>query len=97
MLIVALEADGGGGSVSILSIAALIGVFYLLIIRPQRKKARQQAELADSLETGDEIRTIGGIHGTVVSIDDTSVLLSVEEGRLRVSRRAIGTRVKADE
>jgi preprotein translocase subunit YajC len=40
-----------------------------------------------------EVRTIGGIHGRVVSVDDESVVLAVEEGKIRVSRRAIGSRV----
>jgi preprotein translocase subunit YajC len=42
---------------------------------------------------GHEVRTIGGIHGTVVSLEDDSVVISVEDGRLRISRRAIGSRV----
>lgn len=71
----------------------MVAVFYLLIIRPQRKRTQQQKELAESLQVGSEVRTIGGIHGTVVSIDDDSVVLKVEDGRLRVSKRAIGTRV----
>ncbi len=73
--------------------AVLIGVFYFLLIRPQRKRARAQQELAESLQVGDEIRTIGGLHGRVVSTDEESVVLAVEDGRIRVSRRAIGSRV----
>jgi len=43
---------------------------------------------------GDEVRTIGGIHGVVTSLDDNSVVLRVEEGQIRLSRRAIGTRIE---
>lgn len=78
---------------SLIFLAVMVGVFYLLIIRPQRKRTQAQKEMAASLEVGAEIRTIGGIHGTVVSIDEDSVVLKVEDGRLRVSKRAIGTRV----
>jgi preprotein translocase subunit YajC len=42
---------------------------------------------------GQEIRTIGGIHGRIISVDDDSVLIQVEEGRLRIARRAVGSRV----
>jgi preprotein translocase YajC subunit len=48
------------------------------------------------LTAGQEVRTIGGIHGTVVSVDDDSVVLRVEEGKIRVSRRAIGSVIGAD-
>ena len=93
LVVFAQDATGGSGAFSLLLLAGMIGVFYFLIIRPQRKRSRAQQELSDSLEPGQEVRTIGGIHGTIVSADDESVLLSVEEGRIRVSRRAIGARV----
>lgn len=72
-------------------------VFYFLIIRPQRKRMKAQQELAATLQVGHEVRTIGGIHGRVVSMDEESVVLQVEEGRIRVARRAIGNRVGSDE
>jgi preprotein translocase subunit YajC len=89
----AQESGGGSQAFSLVLLAGMIGVFYFLIIRPQRKRSKAQRELSESLEPGDEVRTIGGIHGTVISADDDSVLLSVEEGRIRVSRRAIGSKV----
>lgn len=72
-------------------------VFYFLIIRPQRKRVKAQQELVSALEIGHEVRTIGGIHGRIVSMDDQSVVLEVEQGRIRVARRAIGSRVGSDE
>jgi preprotein translocase subunit YajC len=74
----------------------MVVVFWLFIIRPQRNRAKQQQQLASSLTAGQEVRTIGGIHGTVVSVDDDSVVLRVEEGKIRVSRRAIGSVIGAD-
>lgn len=71
-------------------------LIYFTSIRPQRKRMRAQQELSKSVQTGDEIRTIGGIHGRVVSTDEDSVVVAVEDGRIRISRRAIGSRV-ADE
>ncbi len=92
-VVFAQESGGGSQAFSLVLLAGMIGVFYFLIIRPQRKRTKAQRELSGSLEVGQEVRTIGGIHGTVISSDDESVLLSVEEGRIRVSRRAIGSRV----
>ncbi len=95
-VVLAQEATGSALP-SIIFLALMIGVFYFLIIRPQRKRTRQQEELARSLEIGHEIRTVGGIHGKVVRLDDDSVVLRVEEGQIRVSRRAIGARLGDDE
>ena len=82
---------------SLLFLGLMVAVFWFFIIRPQRQRAKKQQSLSQSLAPGQEIRTIGGIHGTVVSVDEDSVVLRVEEGRIRVSRRAIGSLVGPDE
>lgn len=94
--VLAQEA-GGSALPSVIFLALMIGVFYFLIIRPQRKRAREQRELAASLTIGQEIRTVGGIHGRVVSLDEDSVVLRIEEGQVRVSRRAVGSRLGDEE
>jgi len=91
-VVFAQEAQGSALP-SLLFLALMVGVFYFLIIRPQRKRSAKQKELAETLEVGTEVRTIGGIHGTVVSMDDESVVLKVEDGQIRFSKRAIGARV----
>jgi preprotein translocase subunit YajC len=82
---------------SFIFLGLMVVVFWLFIIRPQRQRAKKQQELASSLIAGQEVRTIGGIHGTVVSVDEDSVVLRVEEGKIRVTRRAIGTVIGADQ
>lgn len=70
----------------------LIGVaFYFISIRPQRKREKKQTELRNSIEVGDEITTIGGIIGRVVSVkEDTMVLETAgERSRIRFKRWAI--------
>ena len=97
MNFVVFAQDSSGSALgSILFLAAMIAVFYFLIIRPQRRRSKAQHNLSESLEVGEEIRTIGGVHGTIISLDDDSVVLRVEEGRLRVSRRAVDSRVGGD-
>lgn len=91
-VVFAQEATGSALP-SLLFLALMVGVFYFLIIRPQRKRAQKQKELAQSLELGVEVRTIGGIHGVVTALDEDSVVLKVEDGQIRVARRAIGSRV----
>ncbi len=91
-VVFAQEATGSALP-SLLFLGLMVGVFYFLIIRPQRKRSQQQKDLAESLQVGDEVRTIGGIHGRVLSIDEDSAVLQVEDGRIRVTKRAIGVRV----
>jgi preprotein translocase subunit YajC len=92
----AQETTGASPWASFIFLALMVLVFYFLIIRPQRSRAKKQQELASSLSAGQEVRTIGGIHGTVISVDEESVVLRVEEGKIRVSRRAIGSVIGAD-
>lgn len=91
--VIAQETTPGGGTSSLIFLGLMIFVFYFLIIRPQRKRAKDQQALSESLSTGDKVRTIGGIVGTVVSIESDEVVIRVEEGKLRIAKRAIGTRV----
>lgn len=95
--VLAQEASGGGGLTTLIFLGLMIAVFYFFIIRPQRQRQKAQQELSASLEIGDEVRTIGGIHGRILRMDDDTVVIEVEEGRLRVGRRAVGSRVDGDE
>ena len=75
----------------------MILVFWLFIIRPQRRRVKDQQELSDSLSVGQQVRTIGGIEGVVESVDESSVVLRVEDGKLRVTKRAIGSKIGGEE
>ena len=52
-------------------------VFWLFFIRPQSKKAKEEREFRDSLKKGDKVVTIGGFHGKVVDVKDTTVIISL--------------------
>lgn len=86
-----------GGSVwtIILMYAAVLGIFYLLLIRPQSKKRKKEEELRRNAEVGDEITTIGGIMGKIISIKEETDSVVIESGvdkcRIRIKRWAIGT------
>ncbi|GAC1364955.1 MAG: hypothetical protein NVSMB32_08020 [Actinomycetota bacterium] len=72
----------------------LVGLFYLLLIRPQKKRLRQHEDLVGTLKLGDEIVTIGGIIGYVKKVDDETITLEVADGfHLRVVKQAIGRKV----
>jgi preprotein translocase subunit YajC len=63
-------------------------VFYLLLIRPQQRRAKQQRDLVSSLGPGDRIVTIGGLHGTIVELDDETMRLEVSPGTVVTFARA---------
>lgn len=78
----------------LLPILLIIAVFYLLLIRPQQKRARQHRELVSSIENGDRIVTIGGLHGTVEAVDEDTVRLELVPGTtITVSKQAVSRRL----
>jgi preprotein translocase subunit YajC len=87
----AAAAQGGGsGFTTILFLVLLFGVVYFLMIRPQQKRRREAQQMQSSLGPGDQIVTIGGLHGTVVAIDDDVATLEVAPGvEVRFARQAI--------
>jgi preprotein translocase subunit YajC len=81
-----LTAAGGTGSglFSIVLIVVMFVVFYFFIIRPQKKQEKEVAKMLDELSVGDEITTIGGIIGEIVSIKDETVLIESSRDRTRI-------------
>jgi preprotein translocase subunit YajC len=73
--------SSGGGLMTMLLPLILIGVvFYFLLIRPQQKQRREQQAMLNSVRRGDEVVTLGGIHGRIEGLKDKSVMLKVAEG-----------------
>jgi preprotein translocase subunit YajC len=71
-------------------LVALFALMWLLLIRPQRRRAADQVEMQDRLRVGDEILTAGGIHGTIKAIEGDVVHVEIAPGTLvRVDRRAV--------
>ena len=77
--------------VSMLMMAGIFVVFYLLIIRPQSKKAKEHRELISKIKVGDEVLVAGGILGEIARIDEQFVTVTVQNGvDMVVQRAAIG-------
>ncbi|MDP6379868.1 MAG: preprotein translocase subunit YajC [Phycisphaerae bacterium] len=73
-------------------LALILGVFYFLIIMPQRKRERKRKEMLAEVKKHDRVMTIGGIVGVVYSVTDDEVVLKVDEKndvRLRFARSAV--------
>ena len=72
------EVGMGGSLVSmVLMMVLMVGVFYFMLIRPQRKKDKKVKEMLAALKPGDRITTIGGIYGSIKSIKDDTITLQV--------------------
>lgn len=91
LLVIAQQATGAGAG-SLIFLVLMVAVFWFLIIRPQRNRQKKQRQLAESVQVGDDVTTIGGLKGRVTRIDGDDVVLDIEQGRIRVSRRAISSR-----
>ena len=79
-----LEETPGSGLLSFALIGVMILVFYFFIIRPQKKQEQKDGEMRSSLAVGDEITTIGGIIGKVVSIKDETFVLETTRDKTKI-------------
>lgn len=77
----------------LIMILLMVGVFYFFMIRPQMKKQKELKKFRENLAQGDKIVTIGGIHGKILEITDTSVLISSEGTKIRFEKSAIAQTV----
>ncbi len=81
--------EGNFGSL-ILMMVIIVGIFYFLVIRPQRQQQQEHQELIENLESGDQVVTVGGIHGTITGVDEQTITLKVSKDfKLTVSREKV--------
>jgi preprotein translocase subunit YajC len=90
--------DAGSSSLfmSFLPFVLIIGIFYFLILRPQNKKRKETEKMLSALKKGDRVVTIGGLHGTVQNVKETTVIIKVDENvKLEFLRSAVSSVVTA--
>ena len=75
----------------IIMLVMILGVFYFFMIRPQVKRQKEAKKLRDSLKPGDKVVTIGGIHGKILEVADSTVLISSEGSKIRVEKSAVSS------
>ena len=80
---------GGQGIQSILMLGLMVLVFYFFMIRPQMKKQKELKKFREGLKAGDKIVSIGGIHGKILEISDSTVLIQSEGTKLRLEKSAV--------
>ena len=91
-------ADGkpkGMGWEAMVMIGLMIVIFYFFMIRPQRKKEKEAQSFRASLQKGDKIVTIGGLHGKIVETQETTFTIETEGGsKMRIEKSAVAHTVK---
>ncbi|WP_207427223.1 preprotein translocase subunit YajC [Pedobacter sp. SYSU D00535] len=80
----------GGGLMSFLPMVLIIIVFYFFMIRPQMNKAKEHKKYIETLKKGDKVVTTAGIHGRIVDLNETTLVLEVESGtKIRFDKSAV--------
>ena len=90
-----LEGTGatGGPTSLIITVIAMIGIFYFMLIRPENKRKKEAEQLRSSVKVGDQVTTIGGIIGTVVNVKEDKFVMetSADQVRIEFAKWALST------
>jgi preprotein translocase subunit YajC len=90
----AAESDSGSLLGLLLPLIIIGGLFYFMLILPQRRRMKAVNQMREGVQVGEDVRTIGGIYGVVTSMEGEDVWLDVGSGTtLRVLKRAIAERL----
>jgi preprotein translocase subunit YajC len=95
-------ASGGqgaaGGMSSLIMMAAIFGIFYFILIRPQQKKMKEHKKMVEELKKGDKIITAGGMYGTVVGTGTSTLKVEIADGvKVKIARSTVGTVLSEEE
>ena len=97
MFLLEAPAQQGNGWSGIILIVLLFVVFWLFFIRPQNKRQKEAQKFRDALQKGDKVMTIGGIHGKVHEVKETTIVITVDNNvNIEVEKSALvanGTQV----
>lgn len=98
VLNVLLQAGGGGAMSSIIMLVAIIVIFYFFMIRPQQKRQKEEKKFREALTKGQRVVTIGGLHGKIADVRETTVLIEVaNDVKIEVEKTAIAMSVATDQ
>ncbi len=102
VILMSPQGGGAGGSQSnpiftIGMMVMIVVVFYFFFIRPQSKKNKELKQFRESLKKGDKIITAGGVHGKILEVNETTVIIETEgQGRLKIEKQSIASTISGD-
>jgi preprotein translocase subunit YajC len=79
----------------LIQLGLMVGVFYFLIIMPQRKRIKQEKNFESGLKVGDKIITKSGIHGKIAEIAETTIVVETMAGKIKMEKTAISVELSA--
>lgn len=92
MRLLLAQADPTGGFGMFLPLVLIFIVFYFFMIRPQARRDKERRAMVEAVKKGDRIVTVGGVHGTVVQVDEASLLVQVDQNvKLRFEKNAVAS------
>ena len=100
LLMAPSQGGQGGGDfmTTILMFAVIIAIFYFMILRPQQKRQKERHKLLESMKKGDKVITAGGLHGSIVGMEDKTLLLQIADNvKVKVERSSISVVNKVGE
>jgi len=100
IIAMAPQGQNGGGSMmsTVIMFGLIILIFYFMILRPQQKRKKEREKLLESVQKGDKVITVGGVHGTVVGLDEKTVLVQIaDDVKVKYERSAISTIIRGTE
>ena len=80
----AAQQPQGGGLMTIIMLVAMVAIFYFFMYRPQKKAEKATNQMRNSLQVGDEVTTIGGIIGKIISIKEETVMIETGHDRTKI-------------
>ena len=95
----ATTASNAGSMYTLIFMILMLVVLYFIMIRPQRKKEKADAEMRKNVQVGDEIETVGGIVGLITKVEENTVVIETSSDRckMRIKKWAIAQNVSANE
>ena len=96
MNIILLQAAEGQGSAQLLFFGLIFVVMYFFMIRPQVKKQKKENKFRSQLSKGDQVITIGGIHGKIIELKENSVIIENYGVKMKIEKSAISMNLVSD-
>ena len=87
--------SGGGGIASFLPLILIVLVMYLFFFRPQMKKQKEEGKFRNEVKKGNRVVLTSGIHGKVLEVGDTHLIIEAENSRLKVEKSAVSKELSA--
>jgi preprotein translocase subunit YajC len=90
------QGQGGGMFSTLIMFGLIIVIFYFMILRPQQKRQKERDKMLNDVQKGDKVITVGGMHGTVMGLEDKTILVQISDNvKVKVEKSAVSSVVRS--